>query len=278
MTALVQRAGLRIRAGEDFLLVNPEQDDRYADYWKTYHGILARRGITPDLARAILRTNTTSIAAIAVHRGEAHSMICGTFGEYRWHLKHVTDVLANDDLHPVAALSLMILDDGPLFVADTHIHIHPTAQQVCETVIAAARHVRRFGIEPKVALCSGSQFGNLDSPSGRTMRAALDLLDATKTDFQYEGEMHTDAALDPELRERLFPGGRLEGQANVLIYANTDAAGATRNILKARAGGLEVGPILTGMGNRAHIVTPSITARGLLNIAALAGSEVSSYG
>ena len=140
------------------------------------------------------------------------------------------------------------------------------------------RHVRRFGIEPKIAMCSFSQFGNLDCRTGIVTRAALERLDALGLDFQYEGEMHTDAALNPDLRERLFPEGRLEGKANVLVYANTDAAGAARNILKSVADGLEVGPILMGMGNRAHIVTPSITVRGLLNVAALAGSEVSSYG
>ncbi len=274
----LERAGLRIRPGIEFEVVDPTDDPRYPAYWGSYHKIMARGGVTPDLAKAILRTNTTAIAAVMVHRGEADSMICGTFGEYRWHLNYVTQVLAEGSLHPVGALSLVILDAGPLFIADTHVHIMPTPEQVCETVLAAARHVRRFGIAPKIALCSGSQFGNLDSASGRVMRGALELLDARPTDFEYEGEMQTDAALDPDLRERLFPGGRLTGKANVLIYANTDAAGAARNILKSVAGGLEVGPILMGMGNRAHVVTPSITVRGLLNIAALAGSEVSSYG
>ncbi|WP_204113825.1 NADP-dependent malic enzyme [Shimia biformata] len=274
----IERAGLKIRPGEDFELVNPESDARFRDYWKTYHGIMRRRGVTPDLAKAIIRTNTTAIAAVAVHRGDADAMICGTFGEYRWHLNYVTQVLANKNLRPQGAMSLMILDKGPLFVADTHIHIEPTPEQVAQTVRACARHVRRFGVEPKVALCSGSQFGNLDSRSGQVMRDALELLDQQEMDFEYEGEMQTDAALDPELRERLFPDGRLTGKANVLVYSNTDAAGATRNVLKAVADGLEVGPILMGMGNRAHIATPSITVRGLLNMAALARTEVSHYG
>jgi len=213
-----------------------------------------------------------------VHRGEADSMICGTVGQYLWHLNYIQQILANDDLHPAGALSLMILDKGPLFIADTHVNTEPDARQLAETMIAAARHVKRFGIKPKVALCSGSQFGNLDSRSGRVARDALALLDATDTGFEYEGEMHTDAALDPDLRERLFPGSRLTGKANVLVYTNTDAAGATRNILKSVADGLEVGPILMGMGNRAHIVTPGVTVRGLLNMAALAGMPVSSYG
>jgi malate dehydrogenase (oxaloacetate-decarboxylating)(NADP+) len=273
-----ERAGLTIRPRVDFEIVNPENDPRYRDYWGSYHSVMERHGVTPDLARAIMRTNTTAIGAVMVYREEADSLICGTFGQYLWHLKYISQLLARDGLHPVGALSLMILEDGPLFIADTHIHAQPTPDQIAETVIATARHVRRFGIAPKIALCSGSQFGNLDSDSGRRMRAALDILDAMALDFAYEGEMHIDSALDPELRARIFPNSRLEGQANALVFANTDAAGAARNILKMKAGGLEVGPILMGMGNRAHIVTPSITARGLLNISALAGTPVTTYG
>ena len=278
IAARAERAGLKPDAVEGFELVNPENDARYRDYWETYHGLMARRGVTPDLARAIMRTNTTAIAAVMVQRGEADSLICGTFGQYLWHLKYVQEVLGTAELHPVAALSLMILEDGPLFVADTQVQQEPSPEQVVETVVAAARHVRRFGIEPKIALCSASQFGNLSSASGEKMRAAITRLDEMGVDFQYDGEMQLDSALDPVLRERIFPGGRLEGAANTLVFATTDAAGAVRNILKQRASGLEVGPILMGMGNRAHIVTPAITARGLLNISALAGTPVAHYG
>ena len=276
--ARAERAGLPLRPGKDFQLVNPENDPRYRDYWETYHTIMARRGVAPDLARAIMRTNTTAIAAVMVHRNEADSMICGTFGQYLWHLNYVQQVLGSDTLHPVGAMSLMVLEQGPLFIADTHIHAQPTPSQVMETVIAAARHVRRFGLPPKIALCSGSQFGNLDSLSGRVTREALERLDQAGVDFEYEGEMHVDSALNADLRARYLPCSRLTGAANTLIFSNTDAAGATRNILKTRGNGLEVGPILMGMGNKAHIVTPSITARGLLNISALAGTPVSHYG
>ncbi|TJZ93909.1 NADP-dependent malic enzyme [Paracoccus gahaiensis] len=273
-----ERAGLPIRPERDFQIVNPENDPRYRDYWETYHGLMARRGVTPDIARAIMRTNTTAIGAVMVHRGEADSLICGTFGQYSWHLQYVRQILARDGLEPVAALSMIILEDGPLFIADTQCHNDPTPQQVMETVMGAARHVRRFGLPPKIALCSHSQFGNTDSYSGRKMRDALAMLDARAPDFTYDGEMHVDAALDPELRERIFPGSRLEGVANVLVFAGTDAASGVRNALKMRAGGLEVGPILMGMGNRAHIVTPSITTRGLLNMSVLAGTPVTHYG
>ncbi|MDP2061997.1 MAG: NADP-dependent malic enzyme [Phaeovulum sp.] len=272
-----ERSGLPIRPGVDFDIVNPEDDPRYRDYWGTYHELMARRGVTPDTARAIMRTNTTAIAAVMVHRGEADSLICGTFGQYLWHLKYVRQILARGGLCPVGALSLMILEDGPLFITDTHVHPEPTPEEITACVLGAARHVRRFGLAPKVALCSHSQFGNLNTDSGQRMRAALELLDAREADFAYEGEMHVDAALDQALRDRIFPGARFEGAANVLVFANTDAASGVRNILKAKAGGLEVGPILMGMGNRAHVVTPSITARGLLNMSAIAGTPVSHY-
>ena len=274
----LERAGLSIKAGQDFDIVNPESDDRYRDYWQSYYDVMKRKGVTPDLAKAVMRTNTTAIAATMVHLGDADSLICGTFGQYHWHLNYVTQMLQTDKLSPIGALSLVILDAGPLFVTDTHVNIEQTPETLARTVIASARHVRRFGLEPRIALCSGSQFGNLDSPSGRVTRAALAILDQEARGFEYEGEMHTDAALNPELRERLMPDNRLTGRANVLVYSNADAAGAARNLLKSAAGGLEVGPILMGMGNRAHIVTPGVTPRGLLNIAGLAGSDVASYG
>jgi malate dehydrogenase (oxaloacetate-decarboxylating)(NADP+) len=277
VAARCERAGLPIRPGRDFDIVNPENDPRYRAYWETYAGLMGRRGVTPDIARAVMRTNTTAIGAVMVHRGEADSLICGTFGQYLWHLRYIREVLARGGLRPIGALSLVILEDGPLFIADTQVHAEPTPAQVAETAVGAARHVRRFGLVPKVALCSSSQFGNLDCASGRTMRAALELLDAREADFLYEGEMQIDAALDQELRDRLLPGSRFEGAANVLILPSSDAASGVRNILKMRAGGLEVGPILMGMGNTAHIVTPSITARGLFNMSALAGTPVAHY-
>ena len=274
-----ERAGLKIRPG-DFEVVNPNDDPRYRDYWGTYHQLMARKGVTPDIARAIMRTNSTAIASIMVAREEADSLICGTFGQYHWHLRYVTEVLSGGagNLHPVGALSMMILEDGPLFLADTHVHDQPTPEQIVETVIAAARHVRRFGVEPRVALLSRSQFGDQDCGTGRTMRAAMELLDAEPRDFVYEGEMHAATALSAEHRDRIFPGSRLTADANVLIFAISDAASGVRNILKYKANGLEVGPILMGMGNRCHIVTPTITARGLLNITALAGTPVAQYG
>lgn len=276
--ARCERMGLNIRPERDFQMVNPEDDPRYRDYWGSYHEIMKRRGVSPDLAKAVMRTNTTAIGAVMVHRGEADSLICGTFGEYRWHLKHVTQVLNDASHRPHGALSLMILEDGPLFIGDTHVRVFPTPEEMAETAMGAARHVRRFGIEPKVAFCSQSNFGNQGEDSGKRLRAAIALLDSAPRDFVYEGEMNIDAALDEDLRARLLPDNRMEGAANVLIFSNVDAASGVRNILKMKGGGLEVGPILMGMGNRAHIVSPSITARGLLNMAAIAGTPVAHYG
>ncbi|SDE16929.1 malate dehydrogenase (oxaloacetate-decarboxylating)(NADP+) [Paracoccus isoporae] len=272
-----ERAGLPIRPDTDFQIVNPENDPRYREYWETYHDLMARRGVTPDLARAIMRTNTTAIGSVMVHRGEADSLLCGTFGQYSWHLNYITQILGRGGLEPHGALSMIILEDGPLFVADTQVHERPSPQEIARAAIGAARHVRRFGLEPHVALCSHSQFGNLDSDSGRRMRAAMEILEGREADFNFDGEMHVDAALDPEIRRRIFPASRLKGEANVLIFADTDTASGVRNILKTKAEGLEVGPILMGMGNRAHIVTPSITARGLLNMSAIAGTPVAHY-
>ena len=276
--ARIERAGLTLALGDNVDLVNPENDPRYRDYWGTYHDLMCRRGVTPDLARAIMRTNTTAIGAVMVQREEADSLICGTFGEFRWHLNYVEQVLGREGRHPVGALSMMILEDGPLFIADTHVHTAPEPAELAEIVVGAARHVRRFGIEPNIALCSQSQFGNQDYGSGQRLRRAMALLDAQAVDFCYEGEMNVDTALDPELRDRLFPSNRMKGPANVLVFAHADAASGVRNILKMKGGGLEVGPILMGMGNRAHIVSPAITARGLLNMSAVAGTPVTQYG
>ena len=274
----IERYGLPLVHGKDFELVNPQNDPRFREYWEAYLEIMERKGVTPALAREIMRTNTTAIGAIMVKRGEADSLICGTVGQYLWHLKYIDEILSGDGLKPVGALSMMILESDVLFVADCNIHPNPTAEEIAEIVIGAARHTKRFGVTPKIALCSHSQFGSLDTDSGRRMREALHILDSKKLDFLYEGEMHSDSALDEDLRQRIFRGSRFTGSANVLVFSNIDAASGVRNILKMRSNGIEVGPILMGMGNKAHIVSPSITTRGLLNISALAGTPVQIYG
>jgi malate dehydrogenase (oxaloacetate-decarboxylating)(NADP+) len=190
----------------------------------------------------------------------------------------VEQVLADGELCPQGGLSVVILDRGPIFIADTQIYPEPTPEQIADITVAAARHVRRFGVQPNVALCSASQFGNMNSAAANRMRAAMKLLEERNCDFVFEGEMQLDSALDPELRGRIFPNSRLKGSANTVVFAASETASAVRNALKSLASGIEVGPILMGMGNKAHIVTPSITVRGLSNIAALAGMHVKHYG
>ncbi len=265
------RYGLPIRPKRDFAVVDPEDDPRYADYWREYHAVMERRGVSPDTARAITRTNTTVIAALMVRCGEADSMVCGTFGQYHWHLDYVNQLLGHDGRWAKGAMSAIILESGPVFLADTHVHENPSPEELVTIARSAAFHVRRFGIEPQMAFLSHSSFGNMQSDSAQRMRDAVRLMDEANVDFVYEGEMHADAALDPEICKRVFPNSRLKGPANTLIFPNVDAASASRNVLKTLSGGLEVGPMLMGYENTAHIVTPSITARGLLNVAAIAG-------
>jgi malate dehydrogenase (oxaloacetate-decarboxylating)(NADP+) len=269
----IEKLGLPLKVDRDFDPCDPEDDPRYGDYWRTYHGLTAREGVTPDIARAIMRTNTTAIGAVMVHRGEADSVICGLFGEYTWHLNYVQRVLcAPGGRRAIGTVSAFILDQGPIFFADAHVHPEPSPEQLVEIAIEAAAEVRRFGLPPKVAFISASSFGSLHTEAARRMRAALALLDREMVDFEYEGEMHIDAALDPAARARLFPGSRLKGSANLMIMSSLEAASAARNALKSLAGGLQVGPILMGLDGAAQVVTPSSTARGLLNVAALAAA------
>lgn len=263
--------GVDIKAGDDFEVVNPESDSRYGQYWRAYYDARKRDGVSEDLAKAIIRTNSTAIAATAVHLGDADTMICGLFGEYNWHLKYVSDLLATDGRSAVGALSLLITDKGPLFIADTHVNDDPTPAQLVAIAKAAAAEMRAFKQEPHVAFCANSNFGSGSSAASDKMRAAVALMDAEKVDFDYEGEMHVDAALDPELRARIFAESRLKDPANLLIMADANTANASANMMKTIGGAMRVGPMLLGMEGKAHILTPSATTRGLINMAALAG-------
>ncbi|MEX2519936.1 MAG: NADP-dependent malic enzyme [Paracoccaceae bacterium] len=267
----LDKMGVSLKVGTHLEVVNPEDDPRYFEYWNTYYELKKREGVSADLAKAIIRTNTTAIAATMVHREEADSMICGLFGEYGWHLKYVTDVLAREGRHPIGALSLLIMDTGPLFIADSHVHEDPTPEQIVEIALASAVVMRDFNQEPKAAFISNSNFGSVDQPEALKMRRAVELMDASGATFQYEGEMHADTAMDPEIRNRIFPESRLTGAANLLIMPNASAASVARNLLKTVGKGMGVGPILMGLDGKAHIVTPAVTTRGLINIAALAG-------
>ncbi|MBB54288.1 MAG: NADP-dependent malic enzyme [Magnetovibrio sp.] len=267
----IEKLGLRLEEGRDFSLTNPESDPRYDEYWRGYHRIMERRGVSPDLARTIIRTNSTVIAAMMMQRGEADAMICGTYGHYDWHLKHVLDVIGKaQGVRDVSAISALIVKKGTFFICDTQVTPDPSMEEIVEMTLLGADVVRRFGMDPKVALISHSNFGNADTPSARKMRAAVAKLRDRVPGLEVEGEMHADSALSPALRQRIFPNARLDGAANLLVYPNLEAANGAFNLLKAAGDGLAVGPLLVGAAKSAHIVTPSISARGLVNMSALA--------
>lgn len=270
----VERLGLNFRPGEDCEIINPQDDPRYRDYWTLYHTLAERSGVSPDEARTRVRTNATVIAALAVMRGDADAMICGSEGRYDQHLCHIQDIIGfQAGVREMSAVSVLILSKGTFFLTDTYVTPDPTAEAVAEMTVLAAEEVRRFGIEPRVALLSHSNFGSSNSASARKMRQAREIVTQLDPTLQVEGEMHGDAAVDPEIRAHIFPNSLLEGQANLLVMPDQDAANIAFNLLKTLADGLAVGPILVGAARSAHIVTPSVTARGLLNMCAVAAVD-----
>ncbi len=266
----LERHGLAIRPGKDFELVNPQSDPRFRDYVDTYYDLTCRKGITMENAQTMVRTRATVIAALAVKRGEADAMICGLHGRYLRHLKHIDEVIGMaPGVRDFSALSLVIVSRGAYFLADTQVSVDPKAEEIAEMVLLTAEHVRCFGITPKIALLSHSSFGSSNAGSAQKMRDALDLLREKDPDLEVEGEMHGDAALDAAYREREFPNSRLTGEANILIMPDLDAANISYQLIKGMADALPVGPILLGAAKPAHILTPSVTARGVVNMTAI---------
>ncbi|RCS25282.1 NADP-dependent malic enzyme [Phyllobacterium salinisoli] len=272
----LKRYGLRIRIGIDFELINPEDDPRYRDYVDLFLKYTGRQGVTPETARTIVRTNATAIAALAVMRDEADAMICGLEGRFERHLRLVGQIIGKaKGLRDFSALSLLISQRGTLFLTDTYVTVDPDAEDIAEMTILAANEIRRFGIEPKAALLSHSNFGSKDSESAEKMRRATAILSERHPGLEVDGEMHGDAALSQALRERAFPASRLTGEANLLVFPNLDAANITLNVVKSVTEALHVGPILLGAARPAHILTPSVTSRGIVNMTALAVVEAS---
>ncbi|GGC78752.1 NADP-dependent malic enzyme [Chelatococcus reniformis] len=270
----LKRFGLSIRPMTDFDITNPEDDPRYRDYVASYVEVAGRRGITPDAAKTLVRTNSTVIAALAVKRGDADAMICGLEGRFQSRLKHIRDIIGlAPGSQDMAALSLVITQKGAFFLADTHVRPDPSAEEIADMTIACANHVERFGMTPQIALVSHSDFGSSDSPSALKMRAALSLVRQRAPDLEVDGEMAADTALSQVVRERVYPASRLQGVANVLIMPNLDAANVAFQFTKALADALPVGPILIGPAQPAHVLTHSVTARGIVNITAIAVVE-----
>jgi malate dehydrogenase (oxaloacetate-decarboxylating)(NADP+) len=270
----IKRFGLSITAGKDFDLINPEDDPRYRSYVQTYIDVAGRRGVTPDAARTVVRTNATVIAALAVIRGEADAMICGVEGRYMSHLRHVREIIGfMPGASDFAALALTITSKGAYFIADTQVRPNPTAEELAEMASLAANHVTRFNIKPKIAFVSHSDFGSYDTESSRKMRQATALLKQIRPDLEADGEMQGDTALSSTARKLILPHSNLDGEANVLIMPNLDAANVAYQMIKVLADAVPVGPILIGPARPAHILTPSVTARGILNMTAVAAVE-----
>ena len=270
----IKRFGLTIDPGVDFEVIDPRNDPRYRDYVATYLKVAGRKGVTPDVARTVVRTSQSVIGALALHRGEVDALLCGLEGRFASRLRHIRDIVG---LAPGAkdfsALSLVIASAGAYFLADTHVRYDPSAEEIADTAIACVDHVRRFGIEPKIALVSHSDFGSADTPSARKMREALALIQQRAPNLDVDGEMQADSALSLVARQRVITHSRIEGQANVLIFPNLDAGSTALQLTRVIADALPVGPILMGPAKPAHVLTPTVTARGIVNMTAIAAVE-----
>jgi malate dehydrogenase (oxaloacetate-decarboxylating)(NADP+) len=270
----IKRLGLRIVPGKDVELVDPEEDHRFREYWTLYHSLTERKGVTQSSAQTVVRTRNTIIGALMVRRGEADALICGTVGKYIRHVAHLLDVIGlAPGVSHAYALTALILPTGTFFLGDTHVTPEPTAEQVAEFALLAAAAVPKFGIMPKAALLSHSNFGTRDTPTAKLMRAALELIRERAPELEVEGEMHGDNAISEQIRLRLFPNSRLKGQANLLVMPTLDAANISFNLLKTLGNGLSVGPMLMGVAMPVHVVVPSITVRGIVNMTAVAAVD-----
>ena len=267
----IERFGLRLRVDQDFELCDPEDDPRYGEYVALYHEKMKRRGVTRDAARVGVRTNFTVIGALMVARGEADAMITGPNGRYRSHLRAILHVIGlREDVSGAYAMQVLIMNGGAYFIIDTNINENPDVEQIAEMTVLAAEEVRRFGVEPRAALLSHSNFGTSNVAAAVKMRAALDLIRERAPGLIVDGEMHADSALLPALRRRLMPDSPLVGPANLLVMPGLDAGNIAYSVAKALGQGLSVGPVLIGAARPAHIVTPSVTVRGIVNMTALA--------
>ncbi|QYF95713.1 NADP-dependent malic enzyme [Massilia sp. PAMC28688] len=267
----ITRFGLRIREGEHFDVINPDREERYRDYWQTYYEMTCRKGVTQEYAKLEMRRRHSLIGAMMIHKGDADGMICGTFGTTMLHLHYIDQVLGRRaGANVYAAMNFLILPERQMALVDTHVNENPTAEQLAEITIMAADEMSRFGLIPRAALLSHSNFGSANSESAKKMRAALALVQQQKPDLEVDGEMHGDVALDSKLRMALMPQSTLQGDANLLVMPNIDSANIAYNLIKTAAGnGIAIGPVLLGCARPVHILTPSATVRRIVNMTAL---------
>jgi len=274
----IETFGLRLKAGVDFELINPEWDERYRDYWQEYHALTDRKGVTEQIAKIEMRRRLSLIGAMMVRKADADGMICGTFGNFAAHLNYIDQVIGRRPGASVyAAMNTLMLPDRQLTLVDTHVNAEPSAEQLAEITLMAAEELRRFGIRPKVALVSHSNFGSFDSPSAIRMREALRLIRERAPDLEVDGEMHGDMALDGAARARMMPRSLLTGDANLLVLPNIEAANIAYNLLKVAAGhNVAIGPVLLGAAKPVHVLTPSATVRRIVNMTAWTVVDVNS--
>ncbi len=275
----IKSMGLSIVPGKDFDIVDNLNDDVITSIGKEYHGLMARQGMTPKAAQTRVRANTTVVASMLLRRGDADAMLCGTFGTYGKHLQMVDEIIGRKKESPVVgALTVLILPQGTIFLTDTHVNFDPTAEQLCVLAKLAADEIRRFGIQPKAAFLSHSNFGSSSTPSATKVREATAMFMERYPDIEADGEMHADAALDEKVRLDLLPESKLTGSANLLICPNLDSANIARNLLKVLGNGVTVGPVLLGLEKEAHVATASNSPRGIFNMAAVALANVNRGG
>src|SRR5487761_1959653 len=274
IAARIKRIGLRIRPGSDFELVNIHSDPRFPDYWQQYYALMQRRGVTPSLAKSFVRSRTAVIAALMVERGEADALICGLVGRYHKKLAYLLEVLQTDPgVDCPAAMTAVANDKGVFFFLDTHVKENPTPEHIAEATLQAAIRLRLFGIQPKIALLSSSNFGSRDTEGARKMRRALELILARVPKLEVEGEMQADVAMEATIREHLFPNSRLGGRANMFVFPDLESANIAFNLVRMMTDGVVIGPILMGVSKPAHVLTPSATVRRVVNMTAIAGVE-----
>ncbi len=276
----IAKAGLRLQAGVDFELCDPEDDPRFRQYWEAYHRIMGRNGVTPETAKKVLRRSNTLIATMMVKMGDADAMLCGLVGRFDRHLAHLEGVLGRKpDAQCLATVNALLLEGRTLFIADTYINEDPSAQELAHIAWMAAEEVQRFGIPPKVAFVSHSNYGSSTRKSALKVRQARDLFCAQHPHIECDGEMHGDAALDESVRGRGLLESSLHGEANILICPNLDAANILFNVLKTTVShGTTIGPVLMGVADSAHIITPSSTVRRIVNMTALAAAKAQQTG